>query len=197
MYILFSYSSLLVYTLLYVYISKQDMDFLVEATNDQYVLAGRNSHVDTNIATASSVIGSILGTIESMNDGSHDSIRDLTFTVQGCGKVGSTVAKELVRLGAKSVQTCDLYSEAAAIDGCTVIEDWANTECDFLVPCANSLAITEDVALNFPKGIKYCVGATNSPFATDKVSCVYLFLVLSLSQSTTDHLTHISLTFST
>ena len=113
------------------------------------------------------------------------------------GKELPTVAKELIRLGAKSVQTCDLYSEAAAIDGCTVIEDWANTECDFLVPCANSLAITEDVALNFPKGIKYCVGATNSPFATDKVSCVYQFLVLSLSQSTTDHLTLISLTFST
>jgi len=149
------------------------MDFLVEATNDQYVLAGRNSHVDTNIATASSVIGSILGTIESMNDGSHDSIRDLTFTVQGCGKVGSTVAKELVRLGAKSVQTCDLNSEAADIDGCTVIEDWTNTFCDFLVPCANSLAITEDVALNFPKGIKYCVGATNSPFASTQAREIF------------------------
>ena len=169
------------------------MDFLVEATNDQYVLAGRNSHVDTNIATASSVIGSILGTIESMNDGSHDNIRDLTFTVQGCGKVGSTVAKELVRLGAKSVQTCDLNSEAAAIDGCTVIEDWANTECDFLVPCANSLAITEDVALNFPKGIKYCVGATNRKV---RVSIVlprtYVMFDISLGDLAT-HLTFICL----
>lgn len=108
-----------------------------------------------------------------MNNGSHDSIRDLTFTVQGCGKVGSTVAKELVRLGAEHVQTCDLYSQAADIEGCTVIKDWTNTECDFLVPCANSLAITEDVAMNFPKGIKYCVGATNSPFANDKAREIF------------------------
>jgi leucine dehydrogenase len=72
-----------------------DMDYLTEATGEKYVLAGRNSRVDTNIATASSVIGSILGTVKAM-EGSRE-ISNLTFTVQGCGKVGSTVAKELVR----------------------------------------------------------------------------------------------------
>lgn len=147
------------------------MDFLVEATNDKYVLAGRNSHVDTNVATASSVIGSILGTIEAMQ-GSRD-ISKLTFTVQGCGKVGSTVAKELVRLGAKNVQTCDLFPDAANIKGCLPIKDWTNTPCDFLVPCANSLAITDEVASNFPEGIKYCVGATNSPFASEKAKEIF------------------------
>jgi len=70
-----------------------DMDYLVEATDEKYVLAGRNSKVDTNIATASSVIGSILGTVEAMQ-GSQD-LSDLTFTVQGCGKVGSTGALAL------------------------------------------------------------------------------------------------------
>ena len=148
-----------------------DMDFLVEATNDKYVLAGRNSRVDTNVATASSVIGSILGTVEAM-EGSSD-ISELTFTVQGCGKVGSTVAKELIRLGAKHVQTCDLFPEAANIKGCKPIQDWANAPCDFLVPCANSLAITEEVARNFPDGIKYCVGATNSPFANDAARNIF------------------------
>ncbi len=148
-----------------------DMDRLVEATNDKYVLAGRNSAVDTNVATASSVIGSILGVVETMQ--SSRDLSSLTFTVQGCGKVGSTVAKELVRLGAKCVQTCDLYPEAANIKGCTPIKDWASTTCDFLVPCANSLAITEDVAMNFPEGIKYCVGATNSPFANKKAKEIF------------------------
>lgn len=142
--------------------SDEDMDYLVEATDDKFVLAGRNSRVDTNVATASSVIGSILGVLESMDD---TDMSKLTFTVQGCGKVGSTVAKELVARGAKCVQTCDLLTEATKIPGCTPIEDWANTTCDFLIPCANSLAITEDVAANFPEGLKYCVGATNSPFA--------------------------------
>ena len=147
------------------------MDYLVKATGEKYVLAGRNSKVDTNIATASSVIGSILGSVEAM-EGSRD-LSHLTFTVQGCGKVGKTVAKELVRLGAKSVQTCDLVSKSAEIEGCTPIKDWSVTECDFLVPCANSLAITEEVAKNFPKGIKYCVGATNSPFANQNAKDIF------------------------
>ena len=146
-----------------------DMDFLTKATNEQYVLAGRNSRVDTNVATASSVIGSILG----LCDAHKDDLADLTFTVQGCGKVGSTVAKELVRMGAKKVNTCDIYFEAANIDGCHPVQDWTATPCDFLVPCANSLAITEEVAENFPEGIKYCTGATNSPFASQKAKDIF------------------------
>jgi leucine dehydrogenase len=66
-----------------------------------------------------------------------------------------------------------LHPEAAKIEGCTPISDWANTPCDFLVPCANSLAITEEVAAAFPEGIKYCVGATNSPFASDKARKIF------------------------
>lgn len=152
-----------------------DMDYLTEATGEKYVLAGRNSKVDTNVATASSVIGSILGVVDAMNDNGEKKadISNLTFTVQGCGKVGSTVAKELVRLGAKCVQTCDLYPKAANIPGCTPTSDWESTSCDFLVPCANSLAITVDVAKNFPQGIKYCVGATNSPFASAEAKAIF------------------------
>ena len=153
-----------------------DMNYLTEATNGRYVLAGRDSAVDTNIATAASVIGSILGLIESHSTDDDKGVFDihqLTFTVQGCGKVGSTVAKELVRLGAKKVQTCDIRESTTKIDGCHPIEDWASTPCDFLVPCANSLAITEDVASNFPDGIKFCTGATNSPFATPKAKQIF------------------------
>ncbi len=148
----------------------KDMDYLTEATDNQFVLAGRDSKIDTNVATASSVIGSILGVIDAYNE----DISELKFTVQGCGKVGRNVASELIRLGAKCVQTCDLYPELAkTISGCTPIEDWTNTECDFLVPCANSLAITEDVASNFPKGVKYCVGAANSPFANTEARSIF------------------------
>jgi len=83
------------------------------------------------------------------------------------------VAKELVRFGAKHVQTCDLYAEAAQIDGCTYVENWAESKCDFLVPCANSLAITEEVAASFHKDVKYCVGATNSPFASQEARDIF------------------------
>jgi len=146
------------------------MDHLAKATNEKYILAGRHSRVDTNHATASSVIGGILGSIDALG---KDKIKDLTFTVQGCGKVGSIVAKELVRIGAKCVQTCDLYPESANIPGCVPIQDWATTQCDFLCPCANSLAITEEVAENFPSGLSYCVGAANSPFANEEAKSIF------------------------
>lgn len=149
--------------------SDKDMDFLTEATKNKYVLAGRDSNVDTNVATASSVIGSILGTVEAM----EVSVKDLTFTVQGCGKVGGTVARELVRLGAKKVYTCDLFSDLAKIDGCVPVSDWTKEKCDFLVPCAGSLSITEEIATNFPDGIMYCVGAANSPFASTKAKSIF------------------------
>ena len=100
-------------------------------------------------------------------------INDITFTVQGCGKVGRNVATELLEHGAKCVQTCDLHPESADIDGCTPVKDWANTPCDFLVPCANSLAITQEIASTFPEGIKYCVGAANSPFADTKAREIF------------------------
>ena len=157
------------------------MDYLTAATQDQYVLAGRDSRVDTNVATAASVIGSILGLIESHQDEKKPysrkpySMEEMTFTVQGCGKVGSTVAKELVRLGAKRVHTCDLREAATHIAGCHPIPPamWATTPCDFLVPCANSLAITEDVAATFPEGIRFCTGATNSPFASAQAQDIF------------------------
>lgn len=149
-----------------------DMDHLVQATGDRYVLAGRNSRVDTNVATANSVIGAILGVLDRSRDSPRD-MSDLTFTVQGCGKVGSVVAQELVALGAKCVQTCDVRQAAARIPGCTPIKDWTSTACDFLVPCANSLAITEEIADKFPEGIRYCVGATNSPFANPRAKAIF------------------------
>mmetsp|Transcript_36407 Transcript_36407/g.41853 ORF Transcript_36407/g.41853 Transcript_36407/m.41853 type:complete len:870 (-) Transcript_36407:242-2851(-) len=158
-----------------------DMDYLTAATNEKYVLAGRDSRVDTNVATAASVIGSILGMIESHKDEKKPysrkpySMEEMTFTVQGCGKVGSTVAKELVRLGAKRVQTCDLRESTTQISGCHPIPPnmWATTPCDFLVPCANSLAITEKVAATFPEGIRFCTGATNSPFASAQAQDIF------------------------
>ena len=147
-----------------------DMDHLVQAKGKgRFVLAGRNSRVDTNIATAASVIGSILG----MCDAHDEKLEDTTFTVQGCGKVGRTVALELKRMGAKKVQTCDIVPELAHVPGCDVIDDWTTTSCDFLVPCANSLAITQQVAENFPDGLKFCCGATNSPFADTKAKEVF------------------------
>jgi leucine dehydrogenase len=145
------------------------MDYLTEATDNNYVLAGRDSKIDTNVATASSVIGSILGIIEAYDV----DISELTFTVQGCGKVGRNVASELLRYGAKCVQTCDIYPELAKINGCKAIKEWTTTSCDFLVPCANSLAITEEVATKFPQGLKFCVGAANSPFANAEAKEIF------------------------
>jgi len=138
-----------------------DMDKLVEQT--PYVLAGIGSQVDTNVATAMTTIGSILG----VADCYKLDLSELTFLVQGCGKVGSVVAKSLVGLGAKRVYTADILQERARIDGCTPLrdgEEWQEVKgIDFLVPCGNSLAIDERV-VDEMEPPKFVVGATNQPY---------------------------------
>ncbi|GMI06522.1 hypothetical protein TrVE_jg1454 [Triparma verrucosa] len=142
-----------------------DMDILVSKT--PYVLAGIGSSVDTNVATAKTTIGSILGVIDA-----HDlDIRQQSFMVQGCGKVGKNVAEMLVELGARQVKTCDVVSKLADIPGCEPLaegENWFDQHVDFLVPCANSLAIDELVQDRMPAP-KFIVGAANQPFANQSV----------------------------
>lgn len=151
------------------------------------MLARRSSRVDINVATVYSAIGSILlvGTVEALT-GSCD-LSKLIFNVQGCGKVGSIVAKKLVRFRALKLQTCDLFPEAAN-SGCTPIIEWATTcSCGYLVSCVDS-CYTEEVA-NFPEGIKYyTVGATSAPFRIKKqkiysmreMLCIFLRLLVQL-----------------
>jgi glycine/D-amino acid oxidase-like deaminating enzyme/glutamate dehydrogenase/leucine dehydrogenase len=150
--------------------NNDDMDILVSHTS--YVLAGMDSSVDTNKATAMSVIGSILGILESHKE----EVADNTFLVQGCGKVGTHVAEELVRLGAKEVKTCDLIPSNAAIQGCTPLDDkemWFHQDVDFLVPCANSLAINDQVLREMDPPPRFIVGATNQPYSSQSVRAAF------------------------
>lgn len=132
-----------------------------------FVLAGIGSRVDTNHATASSVIGSILGALES----GGKRIEDCRFLVQGCGKVGSFVAKELVALKAGHVITCDINAERSEVEGCENLltrapgenSDWKVEPCDVFVPCAGSLVIDEAVAKILKAS--FIIGSANSPFA--------------------------------
>jgi glycine/D-amino acid oxidase-like deaminating enzyme/glutamate dehydrogenase/leucine dehydrogenase len=153
-------------------INTDDDDMQVLSSHTPYVLAGLDSAVDTNKATAMSVIGSILGILQA-----HDEkIEDNTFLVQGCGKVGSHVAQELVRLGAKQVKTCDLDPARAALNGCTPMENgevWFHQNVDFLVPCANSLAINEQVLQEMIPAPRFIVGATNQPYASAEVRAAF------------------------
>ncbi|KAG7370600.1 glutamate dehydrogenase/leucine dehydrogenase [Nitzschia inconspicua] len=148
-------------------INTNDEDMQILSSHTPYVLAGLDSTVDTNKATAMSVIGSIMGILQA-----HDEqIEDNTFLVQGCGKVGSHVAQELVRLGAKDVKTCDIEAERALIPGCSPLkngQEWFHQQVDFLVPCANSFAINEQV-LQEMKPPRFIVGATNQPYASAEV----------------------------
>eukprot|EP00557_Chaetoceros_sp_GSL56_P002346 CAMPEP_0176486582 /NCGR_PEP_ID=MMETSP0200_2-20121128/5645_1 /TAXON_ID=947934 /ORGANISM="Chaetoceros sp., Strain GSL56" /LENGTH=854 /DNA_ID=CAMNT_0017883293 /DNA_START=309 /DNA_END=2873 /DNA_ORIENTATION=+ len=153
-------------------INTHDEDMEILARHTPYVLAGMNSNVDTNKATAMSVIGSILGILESQKEHIQENI----FLVQGCGKVGTHVAKELVRLGAKEVMTCDLNPSNAAIQGCTKLNDnekWYHQDVDFLVPCANSLAINDQVLTEMVPPPRFIVGATNQPYASQSVRAAF------------------------
>lgn len=133
-----------------------------------FVLAGIGSRIDTNHATASSVIGSVLGALESRGK----KIEDCSFLVQGCGKVGSFVAKELVALKAGHVITCDINAERSEVEGCENLlarasgenSDWKVEPCDVFVPCAGSLVIDEAVAKALKANL--IIGSANSPFAS-------------------------------
>lgn len=145
-----------------------DEDMAALSLISPYVLAGIGSKVDTNHATAASVIGSILGALAAQKK----EIRDCKFVVQGCGKVGSIVASELVRLMAKHVVTCDISVERSYVQGCENLlarsegenKDWRFEECDVFVPCAGSLAI-DDLAARELKA-RMVIGSANSPYGS-------------------------------
>ncbi len=45
--------------------------------------------------------------------------------------------------------------------------------CNFLVTCANSLKITEEVVWDFPDGIRYCTRAATSPFVSEEAKEIF------------------------
>lgn len=145
-----------------------DEDMEVLSSISPYVLAGIGSRVDTNHATASSVIGSILGALEATGK----KVQDCKFVVQGCGKVGSIVARELTYLRAGHVVTCDINAERSFVGGCENLlarkegenMDWRYEECDIFVPCAGSLSIDELAARVLKADM--VIGSANSPYAS-------------------------------
>lgn len=128
-----------------------------------FVLAGIGSEVDTNVATAAGAFAAIVRTQEHL--GLPSNCRVL---VQGCGKVGSGVAKRLVNIGA-TVYTYDIVRERADIPGCTNVsdvEDWAGIEMDIFSPNAISGVITSEVAERLT--CQAIVGAANVPFESEE-----------------------------
>lgn len=91
-----------------------------------------------------------------------------TRQVHGCGNVGATVAKELVKRGA-NVLTYDIDASRANLPGCRNIsqyEKWWATKCDAIVPCSASGLYTTERAAEL--NCAFLVGATNLPFASEE-----------------------------
>lgn len=144
--------------------SADDMDYLDELCD--YVLASIGSVTDANVATAHGVFGAVQGTLQGVG-------RDVaggSFFVHGCGKVGSSLARQLVAAGAARVLTYDINSELASIPGCVNVsdsgDDWVAhaSQCDMLCPCSISWLLTEEVVAGLD--CELIVGAANLPFAT-------------------------------
>ncbi|EKX42784.1 hypothetical protein GUITHDRAFT_73645 [Guillardia theta CCMP2712] len=142
-----------------------DMDNLSQ--DCPYVLAAiANEAVNPNDATAYGV----LGAVESVLEHFHGK----TVVVHGCGSVGGTVARELVRAGAR-VYTIDADVAKADIFGATniskgtpnYVEEFWKMEIDALVPCSISGLISMEMAKTL--GCKAIVGATNLPFKSIEV----------------------------
>eukprot|EP00960_Hanusia_phi_P047203 758295-Hanusia_phi.AAC.1 len=132
-----------------------------------YVLAAvANESVNPNNATAYGVLGAIESVLEDF--------KGKTAVVHGCGSVGGTVARELVRAGVR-VYTVDAIAAKADIPGATniskgtsnYVEEFWKLKVDALVPCSISGLISMEVAQNL--GCKAIVGATNLPFRSIEV----------------------------
>ena len=146
-----------------------DMDYLDSLCD--FVLASMGSETDANVATAHGVFGAVQGVLQ----GHATDVAGRSFFVHGCGKVGGSLARQLVAAGASRVLTYDVFSEAADIPGCENVSasgaDWAAkaAECDMLCPCAISWQITEQVVAALSAegaSTRFIVGAANLPFAT-------------------------------
>ncbi|EKX39225.1 hypothetical protein GUITHDRAFT_76571 [Guillardia theta CCMP2712] len=142
-----------------------DMDLL--SKDCPYVLAAiANESVNPNDATAFGVLGAVESVLESFNG--------KTVLVHGCGSVGGTVARELVRSGAR-VYTIDAVAAKADIEGATniskgtpeYVEEFWKMKVDALVPCSISGLISMEIAQEL--GCKAIVGATNLPFRSVEV----------------------------
>ena len=84
----------------------EDTNYLSDTTGTKYVLVEWDSKIDTYIVTAASTNGKELGVIDANGD---NGISEVTCTVQYCEQIGNTIAKEMLRYGAKYVQTCNIY----------------------------------------------------------------------------------------
>eukprot|EP00944_MAST-04C_sp_MAST-4C-sp1_P012470 g12470.t1 len=143
-----------------------------------YILAGLgNKNVDPNDATAYGVVGSIIGAV-----GEKD-LKDLRLVVHGCGNVGSTVAKLLLRAGA-TVYTIDKFSPRANIGtAINLSHEVSNNgdlttslpEHDVFVPCSSSRLIDEKIARYLASSsTQIIVGATNLPFSSPVAENTFL-----------------------
>lgn len=148
-------------------INNQDMCELNTLT--PYIL---NSHpkpeVDTSIATAFGVYGSLMSVMQSQGD----EWQNKTFLVHGLGKIGQTIAKKLIAEGHR-VMTYDINKSNAYLPQAMNISgnpQWYQLPCDYLILCSASHIIHEDMAVELQ--CKAIVSSANAPFSSENVSSI-------------------------
>lgn len=145
---------------------EKDMDIL--SMHSKYVLASRGSKVDPNWATAESTFGCIQATL-------RGKLGSSTFLVEGVGKVGSHIARLLMKHGAKEVICKDLDEERERVH--SFVNDLARTtksfqgdfdseasalaEVDVFVPCASCDTVTSKL-LDLLKKCTVIAGPANA-----------------------------------
>lgn len=147
-----------------------DMDTLMQ--HSKYVLASRGSLVDPNWATAESTFGCIQAVL-------GDHLDRYTFLVEGVGKVGSHIARLLMKYKAKEVICKDVdearehvrsFADDAPRFTKSVSRDFESTEAamsavDVFVPCA-SCGTVNSVILDALKNCKVIAGPANAAVAS-------------------------------
>ncbi len=137
-------------------INDDDMLYLRKKT--PYILNAIGTNINTSMATAYGVYGSLTAVMES-----SDKIPK-KILIHGLGKVGSAFAKELINKN-HEVYTFDKNASNANISGAINIsnnENWYEHHCDYLLLCSGSGIIDESYAKKL--NCQWIVSSSNSPF---------------------------------
>jgi leucine dehydrogenase len=141
--------------------SSEDMDLIAEYTDHVTTLAKNNG--DPSPTTATGVRQALEATVKFKLQ--RDDLRDLRIAIQGVGRVGGFLAKELHERGAKLIISDtneDLLKHFQTEFNATVVnpEQIYQVDCDIFSPCAMG-AILNDHTIPLLKA-KMIVGAANN-----------------------------------
>ncbi|MCL1127236.1 FAD-dependent oxidoreductase [Shewanella surugensis] len=126
-------------------------------------LLGFTENINTNLATAYSILGAIKSALSKIKKNTHD----ISCIVHGCGNVGAPLANLLISKGMNLIINDSIPGKIARNVNNPhreiLTDEWQTMPCDIFIPCTPGKEISVELARKLRCSV--IVGATNIPFA--------------------------------